>query len=308
MPSSLAAARLGPFVVRDPIGHGGIAEVYRAEHADGGQKQYALKIMRPERAAEKHHRKAFLDEFNTLRGLDHAGIPKVYRNGEIGGRPAFILDMVPGINLARVASQVSYPGVLCYAQLCEIVAYLHDKRIVHNDIKLENCLLRPDQRLVLVDFGNARPASSGGLLARLLNRTPKQVFGTATYLAPELIQGAAPTLKSDVYALGVCAFLMLSGKPPFVESRESGRLRAHLSQVPPSIVARVSGIHPSVASVIDACLEKDPAHRPADASEVHAMAKLHLEKLRETQVVRARAAAAALDPAIAGAVQAQQHR
>jgi eukaryotic-like serine/threonine-protein kinase len=288
MAKTLANQSIGPFTLREIIGAGGIAEVYRADHYDDG-RHYAVKVMRPERAAEKAQVKNFLEEFDTLQALKHPSIPVARRQGELDGRPAFVMDLIAGSNLATLQAQAkSFPGVQALFQLCAVADYLHQQDIIHNDLKLENCMIRPDGQLVLVDYGSVRYPRRTSLLQRIFSKPTTQIFGTATYLAPELIQGQRPTFRSDVYALGVCAFYMLSGKPPFEAARQSGRLRANLNAAPPSIAQRVPDIHPGVASILDACLSKDPEKRPMAASEVHAAAKLHLDKLRESAVIRAK--------------------
>ena len=294
MAKVLTNLNLGPFILREMIGSGGIAEVYRADHRDDtgrdAGKQYAVKVMRPERAVEKQQVKNFLEEYDTISSLTHPAIPVVRRQGEIDGRPAFVMDLVPGKNLASLQAQPqAYPAVSCLAELCSVVAFLHQHDIIHNDIKLENCMLHTDGHLVLLDYGSVRFPRRTSLLKKLLLRDqPKTIFGTASYLAPELILGKRPTFRTDVYALGVCAFYLLTGKAPFNEARQSGRLQANLKQAPPSIAARLPDIHPTVAAIIDRCLAKDPEDRPAAATEVHAAAKLHLDKLRESSVQRAK--------------------
>lgn len=293
MAKSLTNAAFGPYVLREIIGAGGIAEVYRAEHRDDGHRTdhhgYAIKVMRPERAVEKQQVKNFLEEFDTIQSLTHAAIPVVRRQGEIDGRPAFAMDLIPGDNLAVIqAKNLAYTGVRCLAELCAVTDFLHRQDIIHNDLKLENCLLRLDGSLVLVDYGSVRFPRRTSFVQRLFSPPQKSVFGTATYLAPELIQGKRPTFRTDVYALGVCAFMLLTGKPPFNESRQSGRLRANLNAAPPSLAKLLPNMHPTVSAIIDRCLAKDPEDRPMSASEVSVAAQTHLTKLRESEVVRAK--------------------
>jgi len=310
MAKVLTNLTLGPFTLREMIGSGGIAEVYRADHRDDTgrdeAKQYAVKVMRPERAVEKQQVKNFLEEYDTIQSLTHPGIPVVRRQGEVDGRPAFVMDLVPGSNLALLQTQPqSYPGVHCLAELCAVAAFLHQHDIIHNDLKLENCMLRPDGKLILLDYGSVRFPRRTSFLSKLLPKPqPKMIFGTATYLAPELIQGKRPTFRTDVYALGVCAFYLLTGKAPFEEARQSGRLRANLNAAPPSIAERLPGIHPTVATIIDRCLSKDPEARPSAAPEVHAAAKLHLEKLRESDVFRAKTVKSGLAPSLRASLDA----
>ncbi len=289
MARNLANSVLGPYVLRDLIGAGGVAEVFRAHHRDGDGKEYAVKVMRPERAAEKQQVKDFLEEFDTLSHLKHRAIPVARRQGEISGCPAFVMDLIPGRNLAELqAKGVSFPGVQVLAELCDVASYLHKQDIIHNDLKLDNCILRPDNVIAVVDFGSVRYPRRTSLVERLFKRSPTTIFGTAMYLAPELIAGKRPTFRTDVYALGVCAFLLLTGRPPFSETRESGKLRANLTFSPPSIISRLPGIHPAVAEILDRCLAKDPDDRPMSATEVFGAANLYLNKLRESDVHRAK--------------------
>ena len=270
MPVSLANAAIGPFVIRELISAGGIAEVYRAQHRDDA-KSYAVKVMRPERQAEKQHLKAFHDEFALLQRLDHPGIPKARRLDEVKGRVCMVLDHVPGKTMyALRIEKAAFDAVDVFRQLVAIAAYLHGEEIVHNDLKLENVILRPDGVINLVDFGNAREHIKPGLLGRLLRkRVP--VFGTPTYLAPELIADeASPTPRSDCYSLGVCCFILLSGEPPFIFDRKSARLRAAVNEQAPSLRSRVPSVPLSFSRLIDNCLAKNPAQRPVDAGTLGA--------------------------------------
>ena len=265
MSVSLANAAIGPFVIRELISAGGIAEVYRAQHRDDA-KSYAVKVMRPERQAEKQHLKAFLHEFALLQRLEHPGIPKARRLDQVKGRACMVLDLVPGKTLhALRIEKAAFDAVGVFHQLVAITAYLHSKDIVHNDLKLENVIMHPDGAISLVDFGNAREYVKPGFLGRLL-RKREAVFGTPTYLAPELIANdAPPSPRSDCYSLGVCCFILLTGEPPFVFDRHSARLRAAVSQQAPSLRSRVATVPLAFSRLIDSCLAKDPAQRPVDA-------------------------------------------
>jgi serine/threonine-protein kinase len=262
---SLINASFGNHVLRVLLGAGGVAEVYRAEHRDDGQA-VAVKVLRPERQADRAHFKAFGDEYTRMQHLSHPSIPAVKRMGEVMGRAAFSMDFVPGDTLATmVAKSRSFAAASCLRQLAEVVAYLHTEGLIHNDIKLENAILRPDGRVILIDYGNVRDVSGTNIITRMFTRKPTQVFGTATYLAPELIEGRRPTMTSDVYALGVCAFILLSGSPPFDATRQSGRLRANAVQTPPTIRDRVPQLSTSAAQAIDHALAKNPEDRPQTA-------------------------------------------
>lgn len=257
----------GNMVLRECIGIGGAAEVWRAERVSDHQS-FAVKVMRPERATDKHIMRCFEREMDVLEELKHPAVPALRLRGAIDGQPAFAMDYVPGTNLAvLMGKDQPFPALKALIGLVEVVAFLHENGIVHNDIKLDNTVLANDGsgRVWLVDFGNIRRIGRFNPLSALLFRSPVKVFGTATYLAPELLDGKKATKQSDLYALGVCCFILLSGKPPYATAKTmSSRLRANQRADPAAIGGRVRGIPPGAAQVIDDCLAKDPSARPAD--------------------------------------------
>jgi serine/threonine protein kinase len=267
MADPLINATIGPFIIRDLISGGGVAEVYRAEHADD-RSIVAVKVMRPERLGDRAHVAAFQAEFAILQRIRNPGVPAARRQGEVKGRPCFIMDHVAGQPLHQLCQgerPLGRPAV--FADLVGIVAHLHQQRILHADIKLENAILKPTGKVGLVDFGNAHEVVARGLFARLFGGR-KPLFATPTYVAPELVRGGVPTFASDVYALGVCAFIILTGEPPFPATRSSGRVRANLKGNPPAIRSRLHELPARAAVAIDASLSKDPAGRPLDARQL----------------------------------------
>jgi serine/threonine protein kinase len=277
MAETLINQSVGPYVVREPISAGGVAEVFRVQHRTD-HSVLALKVLRPERQAEKHHLKAFNDEFDLLSRLDHPGIPKARRREEIKGRACILMDFVPGQTLHALQSHAGrFDAITAFLQLTGITAYLHREGVVHNDLKLENAILRPDGSLALVDFGNARIGQKKGIFARLLGKR-EPTFGTPTYLAPELISGeGSPSFRSDCYSLAVCCFILLSGEPPFNYDRKSARLRAAVNQAAPTLRGRVPSVSSSFSKLVDTCLAKDPAQRLDSAEVLHNGLKLVLK-------------------------------
>jgi eukaryotic-like serine/threonine-protein kinase len=271
--ASLTNSSFGPYTLREQISAGGIAEVYRGEHNDD-HKSVAVKIMRPEKQADKYHRQGFDDEFNFLKDLKHAGLPAVRRQGEIKGRVCFAMDYFSGLPIHQVVRlDKPWDRVKAFYDLVGIVAYLHGERVIHADLKLENVILRPTGSVALVDFGNARKVETKSFFARLFSPKKDRVFGTPTYLAPELMKGKQPSYASDVYALGVCAFIMLSGEPPFDASSRTGRLKANLNNDAPSIRSRCTELPLRAAQAIDRCLDKEPSERPGDANTLLGLIK-----------------------------------
>ncbi len=270
---SLTNASFGPYTLREQISAGGIAEVYRGEHNDD-HKSVAVKVMRSEKQADKYHRQGFDDEFTFLKDLKHPGLPTVRRQGEVKGRACFAMDYFSGLPIHQVVRMDQpWDRVKAFHDLVTIVGYLHGQRVIHADLKLENVILRPTGNVALVDFGNARKVETKSFFARLFGAKKDRVFGTPTYLAPELLKGKQPSYASDVYALGVCAFIMLSGEPPFDASSRTGRIKANLNNEAPSIRTRCSELPLRAAQAIDHCLEKEPGERPGDASSLLGLIK-----------------------------------
>ncbi len=268
MPDPFINAAFGPYLLREQISAGGIAEVYRATHQED-QRPVAVKMMRPEKQKDKVHLTGFKDEFAFLQRLNHDALPAARRIGEIRGRASFAMDFMAGDPLHVVLKKgTPFNRVATFLELVEVVAYVHAQNLVHADLKLENLIMRPSGNLALVDFGNAREMIQRGFLARLFSPGKTRVFGTPTYLAPELMKGAQPSYASDVYSLGVCAFVLLSGEPPFHANSRTGRLKANLKSEAPAIRSRCTELPQQAADAIDRCLHKEPVERPASAESL----------------------------------------
>ena len=266
---ALINAAFGPYILRERLGQGGVASVYRAEHRDD-RSSLAVKVLHQHLVEHKEQVKALRTEFDILSSLGHNGLPAARRFGAVSGRPAFAMELIKGqaVHLLLAERQrFDVMGTLLAA--VSIVAHLHKSGIIHNDIKLENLILTPQGRVALIDFGNARKRKRG-LLRRLLPpaRGGKAIFGTASYLAPELILGNEASTASDCYALGVCAHWLLAGSPPFSATRRTKMLNNAVRQDAESLLIRLPGLPSPLAAAFDRCLAKDPDDRPHDAIEL----------------------------------------
>ncbi len=267
MSSPLINQAVGAFILRACVGQGGVAEVFRAEHRDDG-RALAVKVLRADRLGDRARTRAFKDEFGLLQRLDHTGVPKAMQMVELHGRPAIVMEFVPGTPLTRLPGQPGDAAHLrCLRQLAAVTAYLHGQRVVHHDIKLDNAILRDDGQVMLLDFGSAVQQSLGRSLAGLFTRRPKNIFVSPTYVAPEVLRGLGPTLASDCYALGVCAWYLLAGRPPFSAATIAERLR-DAERGAPHLGEAVPALPPVVTKAIDACLHPDRALRLADAAQI----------------------------------------
>ncbi|MEO0557484.1 MAG: serine/threonine-protein kinase [Bacteroidota bacterium] len=207
--------RVGPWVLGDRIGEGGMGTVYRADRADGGYDQTAaLKLIKPGMDSEAVVAR-FQAERQILARLEHPGIARLLDGGLTDqGRPYFAMELVEGEPITAYADdrQLDVPARLrLFATVCEAVRYAHRQLVVHRDLKPSNILVGPGGEVKLLDFGIARLLEDDNDLE--LTRTGQRVL-TPSYAAPEQLRGEAPTTATDVYALGGLLYRFLSGTPP----------------------------------------------------------------------------------------------
>ena len=195
------------------LGHGGMGRVFRARHERLG-RAVAVKVLRPESAANPDFRARFAREARTLARLEHPGIVAVHDFGTTpDGDGYLVMQLVPGGSIADRLPLPVADALGIAIDLCGALTYAHGRGVIHRDIKPENVLMGDDGRARLSDFGIARlvdPATSDdGPLTR-----PSVVLGTPGYMAPEARAGARPDPRMDVYALGALLAHMLTGRHP----------------------------------------------------------------------------------------------
>lgn len=264
--AGLTGTMVNGYVVREALGQGGFCVVYRATRHDDPSVQVALKILQEQCAGDAVQVKRLIREHQLLGRLSHPGVPRVHKAVEIRGRAGFFLEYIPGMTLAQgLGGALRPPQPRAAIELLRVAAYLHRQQVVHNDFKLENAIADPHGRMVVIDYGSAvGPASAGGFLRRLFGRK-KTVTGTVAYLAPELITGGEASPRSDIYALGVCCHLLLTGRLPFAFRTRTEQLEAHLHEAPPSVLGSIPHLPAEIEQVLTRAMAKDPLDRPATA-------------------------------------------
>ncbi|RKG98204.1 serine/threonine-protein kinase [Corallococcus carmarthensis] len=266
----LLGAQLGEFVIQERIGAGGMGVVYRAEHPIIG-KQAAIKVLRAElMSAEQAQR--LLVEARSVNAIRHPGILDIFNFGALpDGRPYVVMELLQGQSLAAVLSARGRldvgTAVWMLDQILSPLGAAHRAGVVHRDLKPANVFMveRPDAAptLKLVDFGIAKVLQSH----EGLTNADGSVLGTPDFMAPEQIRGGAVGPATDLYALGVMAFQMLTGARPF-QGENVQVMFAHVEQAPPRLSSKVSGIPPELDALVLQLLEKDPAKRPVSAEVV----------------------------------------
>jgi predicted Ser/Thr protein kinase len=255
---ALTGKKLGKYEVMDFIGKGGMGEVYKG-YADG--KTVALKTLPANLAQEQDFMKRFQREAEVMQGLEHPKIVKLYDSGESEGQRFLAMEFIEGKELKaylRDKGKISLDdakAILC--DIAEALDYLHEKGIVHRDIKPSNIMLRGDelQEAILMDFGIAKIEDGKTRL------TGSGAIGTIDYMSPEQILAAKEVDKrSDVYALGVVAYEMLTGERPF-EGNAAQVMFAHLQKPVTDPRQHRSDLSENVAKAVMKALEKQPEDR-----------------------------------------------
>jgi serine/threonine-protein kinase len=263
--SSLPKARIADrYILDQEIGEGGMGKVYRARHASLG-KEFALKVIAPAFAEDTLARARFVKEAHLASQISHPGIASVVDFGEDPIVGAYmVMELVEGVNLVDEPAPFALRRALdVVSQIAEVLDHIHANGIVHGDIKLENVILvsetdgpRRRQVVKLIDFG----------LAERMGTRPAQLGGTPQYVAPERVEGGPPTEQTDIYALGVLAFRLLTGVFPF-EGDVEDQLRAHLEITPPRMSKlRGEALDEAVETLVRRALAKVPAERHASAA------------------------------------------
>ncbi len=265
----LQAALGDSFRIERELGGGGMSRVFLAEESRLGRR-VVIKLLPPE-AAEGIPADRFEREVKVAASLQHPHVVPVLSAGVSDGLLYYIMPYIDGeslaARLARVGALPVGEAIRIIRDIADALAYAHGRGVVHRDIKPDNIMLAGRHALV-TDFGVAKAVSAS--VNRSMGLTTGGVtIGTPTYMAPE--QAAAdPNLdhRADIYALGVVAYEMLSGRPPFMAPTAQGMLAAHVTQTPDPVSAHRQTIPPDVSQIVMRCLEKHPADRWQSAAEL----------------------------------------
>ena len=209
--------RVGPYTLVRQVGEGGMGVVFEATREDVG-KTVALKLVRHGRLASPEHLRRFRLEQRVLARLEHANVARLLDAGVAdSGLPYLVMEYVDGrpIDEHCDAHRLTVEQrLVLFGQVCDAVQYAHRHLVVHRDLKPSNILVTSDGVVKLLDFGIAALLAEGGEADGRLTRTGLAML-TPQYAAPEQVSGAAVTTASDVYALGILLFELLTGQRPF---------------------------------------------------------------------------------------------
>ena len=239
------------------IGEGGMAMVYNAFDPDL-EREVAIKMLKYQIAARPGFLESFSQEAKTIASLNHPNIVSVLDIIDAYSTRFIVMEKVNGINLRQHLQQFGpFDPIVARKILCDLaqaIEYAHchgENGVVHRDIKPSNVIIDSDAHVKLMDFGIAGPPTEHeGIIG-----------GTPYYMSPEIIRGHFVDGKADIYALGVMAFQMVTGRPPFMANSSKEILYKHVNESAPRVQKFVSGLPIGLANFINGALIKDPEKR-----------------------------------------------
>ena len=272
----------GRYRLVEHIERGGAGDVWlaRDERLD---RDVAVKILGAE--ADADFRERFTHEARRAASVVHPNVVTVFDEGQDGADAYMVMEYVRGRTLRDlIADRGPLPPHEAARLIAQVAAALdaaHAAGVVHLDVKPANVIVSEAGNAKLTDFGVATAAHG---------EAERQLVGTARYVAPERIEGAAPTPRSDVYGLGLVAYELLAGRPTFQEADVDDLLRLRLERAAPSLRSARVGISPDVDRVIAKALERDPSDRYATAGQLAAAFSAAAERGDRTAPLTAAAA------------------
>jgi len=272
----------GRYSLERELGRGGMGIVYLAREVRL-DRPVALKLFPPALAAVPSLRERFLREARTAARLSHPHIVPIYTVDEVDPYVFFAMAYVDGETLgARVRTRGPLPPSEAARMLREVawaLGHAHEQGVVHRDVKPDNILLEAATgRALVADFGIAGLQQDAG------TQQTGEVVGTPEFMSPEQAAGARVDAQSDLYSLGAVAFYALSGRVPFTGATSVEILAQHMTQPAPPIAEHAPAVPRRIARIVDACLAKDPAERPAGAAQLAEQLAATIEHRRELPV------------------------
>lgn len=265
----MATSRIGRYEIRAELGRGGMATVYRG-YDPTFEREVAIKVLPQAFTHDPQFRTRFEREAKMIALLEHPAIVPVYDFGEQDGQPYIVMRYMAGGSLADRLEQ----GAISLSETAQIISRLapaldaaHARNIVHRDLKPGNVLFDQYGNAFLSDFGIARAAEYGGQTL-----TGSAILGTPAYMSPEQVQGEKQLDgRSDIYALGVLVYQMLTGDVPYQSETPAKVMMMHVLAPVPNIREARPDLPESVHHLITKAMAKNPSDRFATASELAAI-------------------------------------
>jgi len=277
----------GRFRIECEIGRGGMGTVYRATHL-GLERPVAIKIIKPEFAADAEVTDCFMREARTMARLRHPNAAMIFDAGQLPDNRHFIvMEYVEGQTLAETLHRETRftpaRAVQIAASICDVLAEAHKLGIVHRDLKPANIMMR-EHGVCVLDFGIAKVLATSAEATMTHSTTGSGlIIGTPRYMSPEQCLGQRIGARSDLYSLGVLLYEMLTGRTPFIDPLPSAVLIKQATATPPPLLKFREDVPRPLALIVHTLLAKRPEDRPRNAG----VARILLEKslVQATRIV-----------------------
>ena len=255
----------GRYQIIEELGKGGVGKVYKALDTEIKEK-VALKLIKPEIAADKKTIERFRNELKFARKIRHKNVCQMYDLNRKGETHYITMEYVPGEDLKsfmKRSKQLSIPtAVSLTKQVCEGLAEAHQLGVVHRDMKPQNIMIDREGNAHIMDFGIARMMSASELTEE------GAVIGTPDYMSPEQVDGKEADQRADLYSLGVIVYEMVTGQVPFKGDSAMSVALKHKTEAPPSPRELNAQVPESLSRLILKCVEKDKEQRYQRAEDV----------------------------------------
>jgi serine/threonine protein kinase len=266
MPRLAPGHRLGSYELIEPLGAGGMGEVWRALDPTLS-RHVAIKVLPSQFSRDPQRLRRFEQEARAAAMLNHPNVLAIYGIGREAGSPYLVTELLEGSTLRQRldSGPIAEGNALEYAwQTSQGLAAAHDKGIVHRDLKPENIFITSDGRVKILDFGLAKLLQPGPEQQDQTQTASGMALGTPAYMSPEQVRGQRADHRSDIFAFGAVLYEMLAGRRAFTGETSAETMTAILKQDPPPI-AQISVL---AAQIVRHCLEKEPPERFQSARDL----------------------------------------